>query len=239
MLREFRSLLRSLQSSRLDRDAAQAGGSCRQAAGRPYHLVAAGAGSLITRLRGQLVGKGKDSVVLDVVGVGFRVTVPQRLLRDWEPAGQEVRLHTHLHVRENELALYGAETEDEMSLFHLLLTVTGVGPKVALSILSEYLPDAFRLIIIREDADALARVSGIGPKTAKKIVFHLRDKMPAETALAPGGAGREVAWDADLLAALTSLGYSQLEARAAIAALPAEKKEFEERLRLALRYFAR
>jgi holliday junction DNA helicase RuvA len=194
---------------------------------------------LIIRLRGQLVGKGKDFVVLDVGGVGFKVTVPQRLVRDWDAAGQVVQLHTHLHVRENDLALYGAETEDEMSLFHLLLTVTGVGPKVALSILSEYSPGALRPIIAREDAESLARVPGIGPKTAKKIVFHLRDKMPAEAALMPGDATHEPAWDADLLAALTSLGYSQPEAREAIAALPPGKIEFEKRLRLALRYFAK
>ncbi len=194
---------------------------------------------MISRLRGQVVGKGKDFLILDVGGVGFKVTVPQRLIREWPAAGQTAQLHTHLHVRENELALYGAQTEDEMSLFHLLLTVTGIGPKAALSILSEYSPEALRPIIAREDDGALARVPGIGPKTAKKIVFHLRDKMPAEAALATDGTVPEPIWDADLLSALTSLGYSQPEAREAIAALPPENKEFEERLRLALRYFAK
>lgn len=194
---------------------------------------------MIAHIRGQLVGKGKDSVVVDVGGVGFRVAVPQRLLRDWEVVGQEVQLQTHLHVRENELSLYGAETDDEMALFNLLLTVTGVGPKVALSVLSEYSPEALRRIVAREDAEALAQVPGIGLKTAKKIVFHLRDRIPAEEALSPAGAPREGAWDADLLAALTALGYSQAEARSAIASLPPDKKEFEERLRIALRYFAR
>jgi Holliday junction DNA helicase RuvA len=191
---------------------------------------------MIATLQGVVSAKGKDFVVVQVGGVGFQVFVPQRLVNGLEGAGQEVMLFTHLHVRENELALYGCETEEELALFRLLQTVSGIGPKVALSILSSLPPGQFRAAVAQGDEATLARVPGIGPKTAKKLVFDLKDKVAAEVPPADLRPSLTQA-DADLIAALTSLGYSVAEAQEAIRALPHEALPLEERLRLALAYF--
>jgi len=193
---------------------------------------------MIASLMGQVTGKGKDFVILEVNGVGFRVHVPRRLLSTLDPAGQLLRVHTHLHVRENELTLYGCATEEELALFHLLTTVTGIGPKGAMSILSELSPEELLRAIAYEEDGVLAHVPGIGLKTAKKIVFHLKDKVSVDETAALVSRG-ERAWESEVIAALTALGYNMSEARAAVAAIPAPTTEFEERLRLALRYFAR
>jgi Holliday junction DNA helicase RuvA len=192
---------------------------------------------VIASLRGTVAATGKDYVVLVVGGVGFQVSVPQTLLDGLSGPGQEVTLHTHLHVRENDLALFGCDSEEELALFRLLLGVSGIGPKVALSILSSLPPDQLQAAIAQEDVVMLARVPGIGPKTAKKLVFDLKDKIAVEVMV---GEPRPVLTDADadLIAALTTLGYSVAEAQEAIRALPPETLPLEERVRLALAYFA-
>jgi holliday junction DNA helicase RuvA len=192
---------------------------------------------MIASLQGVLAAKGKDFVVVRVGGIGFQVFVPQRLVGELGGAGQEISLFTHLHVRENEMTLYGCETEEEIALFRLVQTVSGIGPKVALSILSSLPPDELRLAIAREDEASLARVQGIGPKTAKKLVFDLKDKVAVEVPAA-GLRPALTEADADLIAALTGLGYSLAEAQEAIRALPHEPASLEEKVRLALAYFA-
>jgi Holliday junction DNA helicase RuvA len=192
---------------------------------------------MIASLQGTVTSTGKDFVVLQVGGLGFRVFVPQTLLAGNAGLGGEIVLYTHLHVRENELTLYGCATEEELALFRLLLGVSGIGPKVALAILSTLPPDNLRAAIAQEDVTTLARVPGIGPKTAKKLVFDLKDKVDAD--IAPGEPVAVLTEaDADLIAALTSLGYSVVEAQAAIQALPREPLPLEERVRLSLAYFA-
>jgi Holliday junction DNA helicase RuvA len=192
---------------------------------------------MIASLQGTLAAVGKDFVILQVGGVGFRVFVPQTLLDGLTGPGQQVALFTHLNVRENDLSLYGCESEEELVIFRLLLGVSGIGPKVALSILS-FLPlEHLQAAIAQEDVVALARVPGIGPKTAKKLVFDLKDRVAVA-----GLPGEPVPVlteaNADLLAALTSLGYSVAEAQEAIRALPREPLALEEKVRLALAYFA-
>jgi Holliday junction DNA helicase RuvA len=191
---------------------------------------------MIASLRGRLKAKEKDCLIVDVSGVGFKVHVPTTLLDRVEGPGHEVELFTYLHVRENELALYGCASQEEMALFELLLSVSGVGPKVALAILSAIPPEAFRAAIAQEDAGLIARVPGIGPKTARKIIFHLKDKV--EMAPSAAAVPALMAVDAEVVAALTALGYNLIEAQAAVQALPAEELEVEERVRLALQYFA-
>jgi Holliday junction DNA helicase RuvA len=191
---------------------------------------------VIASLRGLVATTGKDWIVLLVGGVGFQVFVPQTVLSDLARPGQEATLHTHLHVRENELTLYGCSSEEELALFRLLLGVSGIGPKVALSMLSSLPPDRLQAAIAQEDEATLARVPGIGPKTAKKLVFDLKDKVQAELGRVEAPAVLSEA-DADLIAALTSLGYSVVEAQEAVRALPKESLPLEERVRLALAYF--
>lgn len=192
---------------------------------------------MIASLQGVAAARGKDFIVVQVGGVGFQVFVPQIFLDGLPGLGQEVTLFTYLHVRENELSLYGCGSEEELILFRLLLGVSGIGPKVALAMLSFLPPDRLQAAIAQEDVATLAQVPGIGPKTAKKVVFDLKDKVRAE---AEPGELRPIVTeaDADLIAALTALGYSVAEAQEAIRALPREPLLLEERVRLALVYFA-
>jgi Holliday junction DNA helicase RuvA len=192
---------------------------------------------MIASIEGTLTTTGKDFVIVQVGGVGFRVFVPQTFAESVDGPGHEVALFTHLHVRENELTLYGCSSEEELALFRLLLGVSGIGPKVAMATLSALPVGRLRAAIAQEDVATLSRVPGIGPKTARKMAFDLRDKVDAEFAEgAPGPVLSEA--DADLIAALTSLGYSITEAKEAMRSLPRESLSLEERVRLALAYFA-
>ena len=192
---------------------------------------------MIANLKGRIEAIGKDYLVVGVGGIGFKVYVPTSVLETSEGLGRQVELFTHLHVRENELTLYGCGSEDALALFELLLGVSGVGPRVALAMLSTMSPDSLRLAIAQGNAVALTRVPGIGPKMAKKIVFHLKDRIAVE--VGPEAVPFLTDADAEVIAALTGLGYSVVEAQAALQSLPAEEMEIEERVRLALAYFAR
>ena len=192
---------------------------------------------MIASLKGRIDAIGKDYLVVGVGGIGFKVYVPTSVLETSEGLGRQVELFTHLHVRENDLTLYGCGSEDALALFELLLGVSGVGPRLALTMLSTMSPDSLRLSIAQGNAVALTRVPGIGPKMAKKIVFHLKDKIAAE--VGPEAVPFLTDADAEVIAALTSLGYSVVEAQSAIQTLPAEEMEIEERVRSALAYFAK
>ena len=192
---------------------------------------------MIANLKGRIEAIGKDYVIVDVGGIGFKVYIPTSFLETSEGLGRQAELFTHLHVRENELTLYGCGSEDELTLFELLLGVSGVGPRVALAMLSTMSPDSLRLAIAQGNAVALTRVPGIGPKMAKKIVFHLKDRVEVE--FGPEAVFLLTDADAEVIAALTSLGYSVVEAQAALQSLPTEEMGIEERVRLALAYFAR
>jgi Holliday junction DNA helicase RuvA len=191
---------------------------------------------MLASLSGKVASTGEDFVVIKAGGVGFYVSVPQTVLDSLPGPGMELTVHTHLHVRENDLALYGFGSREDLALFRLLLGVSGIGPKVALSLLSFLPRDRLQAAIAQEDVTMLARVPGIGPKTAKKLVFDLKDRIAAE--IMPGEPQPALTEaDADLIAALTSLGYSVSEAQEAIRSLPREALELEERVRLALVYF--
>ena len=191
---------------------------------------------MIARLQGRVAARGKDYLIVEVNGLGFQVLVPAPVLAAAQ-VGEPVALFTHLHVRENELTLYGCGSEEELTLFEQLLSVSGVGPKAALALLSAMSPESLRLAIGQEQPELLARVPGIGKKTAEKIVFDLKDKMAVEAV--PEGLAALTEADAEVIDALTSLGYSIVEAQRAVQSVPREVTEVEERLRLALAYFAR
>ena len=192
---------------------------------------------MIASLRGTMNLTSKDFCVVDVGGVGFQVFVPPATTATLGSPGEEILLFTHLQVRENELTLYGFRSEEELATFRLVQTVPGIGPRVALSLLSALTPERLRAAIAQEDVAVLGHVPGIGPKTARKLVFDLKDKVGTTTeASVPSMAAIQA--DADLIAALTSLGYSVAEAQGAIRSLPHEPLTLEERVRLALAYFA-
>lgn len=193
---------------------------------------------MIRSIRGTAILRGADHLVIDVGGVGaglgLKVFVP-------EPTAVETRLnapvmlHTYLQVREDALNLYGFASEDELSLFELLLSVNGVGPKVALATLSTLTPDAIRVALANDEPGIIARVPGIGKHTAQKIVLDLRDKVQPPSDLASLALVADV--DTDVIDALTSLGYSVVEAQRAVQRIPSDVDSVEERLRIALSQF--
>jgi Holliday junction DNA helicase RuvA len=193
---------------------------------------------MIALLHGELHAKGADWVIVQVGGIGFRVHMPASLVAELGDVGETVRLHTHLHVRDDALTLYGFATPDQLALFELLLGVTGIGPRSAQTLLSSTSPETLRLAIAQEDVDALMRVPGIGRKTASRLILELKGRIDLGRLGLPGG-GALPPEQAELVEVLTSLGYTTAEARAAVAALPPEARgqPLEERLRLVLRYF--
>ncbi len=191
---------------------------------------------MIARLSGTVWSVGEDYVVVRTGGIGVQVYVPAGIVAQVGEVGQPVELFTHLNVRENELTLYGFLTQEALSLFQLLLSISGVGPKVALALLGTIAPDTFRQAVMQEEPGLLTRVPGIGPKTAKSIIFHLKDKIkPSGMEPAPLLSDE----DAEVIAALTGLGFSLVEAQTALQSLPRDAElSVEERVRQALAYFA-
>lgn len=193
---------------------------------------------MIGSLRGEIIDKDEDSLLIEVGGVGFSVLAPTTLL-DVLEVGVKTQLYTHLHVREQELTLFGFPDKEEMELFRTLLKVQGIGPKVALAILSHLPAETLRQAVAREEAALLARVPGIGPKKAKQIVFQLKDKVGLEDIFVSAAPIADS--DGEVIAALTALGYSVVEAQSALQQLPKEAKEesVEEKVRLALSSLAK
>jgi holliday junction DNA helicase RuvA len=192
---------------------------------------------MIASLRGRMVEALPDGAVIEVGGVGYRVFLTPKALAGL-PRDGEVLVHTVTYVREDTLALYGFVTVDERRAFEQLLTATGVGPKLALAVLSVHSPDALRRAVSAGDADALTLVPGVGRKGAARLVLELRGRLgggdgepepPVEVAGRPAYA--------EVREALGALGYGPAEIKAALAALPSDAgaQATEELLRLALR----
>jgi Holliday junction DNA helicase RuvA len=191
---------------------------------------------MISILHGNVISQETDGIIVDVNGVGFHVLVPMPL-RDHLQPGENIYLFTRLIVREDAWILCGFETKEGREVFDLLISVNGVGPRLAMSILSTLTPDTIRRAVFNEQAEVFNRVSGIGNKTAQKIILHLQDRLPSNEGLAPLTRISEV--DTEVLAALTTLGYSLVEAQAALQYIPRDTpQEVETRLRIALQYFS-
>lgn len=194
---------------------------------------------MIRSVRGIVRQSGKGYLVIEIGaaagGLGLRVFTTETTSSQYKP-DDSVLLHTYLQVREDALSLYGFPDEDELSTFELLLGVNGVGPRVALATLNTLSPDALRLAIANDEPALVARVPGVGKRTAQKIVLDLKDKV-ATPSSAIGGLARISNVDSEVIDALTSLGYSIVEAQRAIQKLPKDAVGVEERLRLALSQF--
>jgi len=190
---------------------------------------------MIATLRGEISQIEDNALIVEVGGVGLRVFVPAPL-RGQVKTGEAVFLYTHLVVREDALILYGFESQGDRELFNILLGVDGVGPKVALSVLSTMTIDAIQRAVFGDEPDVLSRVPGVGKKTAQKMALHLKDKLKPGDGLSKLAAMSDA--DSEVLAALTALGYSVVEAQAAIQSIPKDSPDDTgERLRLALGYF--
>lgn len=191
---------------------------------------------MIANVEGRLSAIEKRAIVVQVGGIGLRIIVPGSFSARCGPVGSIVSLHTHLHLREDEIALYGCGTEDELQLFEQLLTVSGVGPRLAMALLTTLSADEIRNAIVTEQSSLLSRVPGVGAKIAKKLIFDLKDKIQFAGLATPPMQQQHIERDSEVMAALTTLGYSIVEAQLALQHVPAEIEDVEERLRAALAY---
>ena len=191
---------------------------------------------MISSLHGKVESLGSDWAVINVGGIGFQVYMPTSTLSTLGAIGKEVRLYTHLHLREDNATLYGFASSEELSLFQTLIGVTGLGPKMGLAMLSGMSVEQLVTAIATGSADLLTVIPGIGKKVASRIVLELKEKIGAGWITTP--ATQLAQENTDVLAALTSLGYSAVEATKAVATLPATSDlSLEEKVKLALAYF--
>lgn len=190
---------------------------------------------MIATIHGDVVGLGDTFLVVQMGGIGLQVYVTSSL-RAKMRLGERVALFTHLVVREDLLALYGFEVDVERDTFVLLLGASGVGPRTALNVLSILSVDAIRRAVLSEQSEIFSRVPGVGKRNSQKILMHLQGKIKGEGIEMMGGMAES---DESVLEALTALGYSVVEAQAAIQSISKDApKDIEERLRLALKYFS-
>jgi len=191
---------------------------------------------MIAGLHGKLESVGSDWAIIDVGGIGFQVYMPTSSLSILGAIGEEVKLYTHLHLREDNATLYGFASTDELGLFQSLIGVSGLGPRLALAILSAMSVDKLTMAIATGSTDLLTVVPGIGKKVAQRLILELKEKIGAGWITTP--AAQLAQENTDVLAALTSLGYSVAEANRAVATLPPSSDlSLEERIKLALQYF--
>ncbi|HZU87312.1 MAG TPA: Holliday junction branch migration protein RuvA [Anaerolineaceae bacterium] len=190
---------------------------------------------MIASIQGEVIALEPGALVIRVGGVGLRVFAPAAVCAGAH-IGDDLFLHTHLVVREDLLSLYGFEKQEERHFFELLLGVNGVGPRLALSIISAMSVDAIRRAVLSEQGDVFSRVPGVGKKTGQKILLHLQGKVGGNV---EGILGVLADVDGEVLEALTGLGYSVVEAQAALQSIPRDTlQDVETRLRLALQYFS-
>jgi len=197
---------------------------------------------VIAHLRGKIFSKQPNRVVVDVSGVGYDVFVPLSTFYGMGEPGTDTALRIHTHVREDALHLFGFATALEQELFERLIGVSGIGPKVALAVLSGIEPKELIRAIERDDLARLTAIPGVGKKTSERIVLELKDRLPrVEHTPAPGdGAAEPSAMKDDVLSALMNLGYHRpLAEKAVEAAIKMKIGDFEQTLRQALRELAR
>ena len=191
---------------------------------------------MISSLNGTVESLGSEWAIINVGGIGFQVFMPTSTLSTMGTAGKEVRLFTHLHLREDNATLYGFSTADELALFQSLIGVSGLGPKMGLAMLSAMNVEQLVTAIATGSADLLTVIPGIGKKVASRIVLELKEKIGAGWITTPTTQFAQE--NMDVLAALTALGYSAAEAAKAVTTLPAATDlSLEEKIKLALAYF--
>ncbi len=199
---------------------------------------------MIAFLRGRVLEKHPNRVIVDVGGVGYDVAVPLSTFYTAGDAGAEIALRVHTHVREDQLALYGFATLLELTMFERLIAISGIGPKLALAVISGMESRDLVVAIQRGDVVRLTRIPGVGKKTAERIVVELRDRLPKAVAGIDAATEPQTAADVmrdDLISALSNLGYHHQAIDRTLDRLFAEREEitFETALRAALKELAR
>jgi len=191
---------------------------------------------MIASIQGKILFSGDDNLVVEVGGIGYLVYVPYILTATLR-RGEKISLFTHLVVREDSLTLFGFQDKEQVFLFQELIKVNGVGPRLALETLSTHSPDVIKRAVVNKQEEIFSQVSGIGKKTAQKILLSLEDRIPLDDGfvILPETAGI----NAEVQEALMSLGYSVLEAQAALQVIPDDVPlDLETRLTIALRHFS-
>lgn len=175
---------------------------------------------MIGYIRGTVEELGTDHVIIDCNNVGIKIFVPSDYPYGRLNPGDEVKLHTHMSVREDDISLFGFLTKDDLKAYEMLLTVNGVGPKAAMGLLSSMDADSLKLAIMTDDAAAISKAPGIGKKTAQKIILDLKDKFSMEDLTSvkavTGIPAEDTGYSSDAVSALIALGYSSSEALRAV-----------------------
>ena len=191
---------------------------------------------MIASLCGKLESLASDWAIINVGGIGFQVYMPTSTLSTLGPVGDEVKLYTHLHLREDNATLYGFAAAEELSLFQTLIGVSGLGPRLALAMLSSLSVEQLTMAIVTGSTELLTTIPGIGKKVASRLILELKEKIGAGWITTPTTQFAQE--NTDVLGALISLGYSAAEATKAVAGLPPSPDlSLEEKIRLALQYF--
>lgn len=198
---------------------------------------------MIAYLRGKPAAAGNDWVIIDVGGIGYKVFVPVPVISALTDSNSEVTVFTYMHVREDAIQLFGCLTETDLRIFEHLIQVSGVGPRVALAVLSSMTVSAFIQAVINEEVQKLTGIPGVGKKTAQRIIIELKDKLgKMETGNSPVPAGTPPGPPdsaADALQALIALGYNPTEAKRALGRIDNTSLGLEEVVRFALKELAR
>ena len=200
---------------------------------------------MIAFIQRELCEVGQDTIIVACQGIGYEIQVPVSVAQSLSDPGSRVKIYTYTYVREDALGLFGFLTRDDLTVFKLLITVNGVGPKAALAILSSMTADELRFAILAEDAKAISKAPGIGPKTAKRMIIELKDKLDLESMIdnhgdsstyAAGNTEAAASVRDEVIMALTALGYSNTEAVRAVRAVSgADEMDSETLLKQALK----
>lgn len=197
-------------------------------------------------IRGELAEINLDHIVIDVGGIGYMVYISGQTFENLPSLGEQIKVHTYLHIREDAMILYGFLTKDDLDMFIKLIGVSGIGPKGGLAVLSVLSADDLRFAILAGDSKAIAKAPGVGAKTAQRVILELKDKMSLEEAfekktenLAKSGKDEGNSVKNDAILALSALGYSQTESLKAVSKVEiTEGMDVEDVLKLALKHMA-
>ena len=195
-------------------------------------------------IKGNLEEKMTGYVVIDVGGIGYKIYMSRASIEKIGELNTKVKVYTHYHVREDNISLYGFLTNEELKMFELLLSVSGIGAKIALAMLSEITPSKFTLAVITGDVSALKKIPGIGAKSAQRIILELKDKLKTEVAIVEeetevADAVQQDESIQEAIAALQMLGYNRKEIDAVFAKIQVKELKVEDIIRQALAKLAR
>lgn len=198
---------------------------------------------MIAFLKGIIHDKGHDSIIIEVNGVGYSVNVSAKTLSAIGASGEAVMMHTYMKVSDDGISLFGFLSQDELKMFNYLISVSGIGPKNALAVLSQLSPDSIIMAVLSEDSQALSKAPGIGKKTAGRIILDLKDKFKADSLL-PAGITPQQTFEMtgqsvnEAIDALIALGYSQSESTRAVLAVSEDGLSASQIIKMALKRMA-